>query len=113
MAHRCNTTNTKPGFVADAARRRSEHDPGTRVEAFRSDVQRMDSATATSVTLVGLESHRPKSTREGLPVCAIIVAHHIGRRRVPRKRLYDLLGQPLRRRIPGYRKPQQLSPSVP
>jgi NAD(P)H-binding len=28
--------------------------------------------------------HRPKSTREGLPVCAIIVAHQIGRRRVPR-----------------------------
>ena len=50
--------------------------------------------------------HRPKSTREGLPVCAIIVAHQIGRRRVPRERLYDLLGQPLRSRIPGYRKPQ-------
>ena len=28
------------------------------------------------------------------------------------ERLYDLLGQPLRRRIPGYRKPQQLSPSM-
>ena len=56
--------------------------------------------------------HRPKPTREGLPVCAIIVAHQIGRRRVPRERLYDLLGQPLRGRIPGYRKPQQLSPSM-
>src|SRR6516162_3316673 len=57
--------------------------------------------------------HRPKSTREGLPVCAIIVAHQIGRRRVPRERLHDLLGQPLRRRTPGYRKPQQLSSSMP
>src|SRR5262245_11940343 len=56
--------------------------------------------------------HRPKSTREGLPVCAIIVAHQIGRRRVPWERLYDLFGQPLRGRIPSYRKPQQLAPAV-
>src|SRR6266511_2517519 len=56
--------------------------------------------------------HCPKPTREGLPVCAVIVAHQIGRRRVPRERLYDLLGQPLRGRIRSYRKPQQLSPSV-
>src|SRR6266436_8736365 len=56
--------------------------------------------------------HRPKSTREGLPVCAIIIAHQIGRRRVPRESLYDLLGQPLGSRIPSYRKPQQLSPSM-
>src|SRR4029453_7764981 len=56
--------------------------------------------------------HCPKSTREGLPVCAIVVVHQIGRRRVPRERLYDLLRQPLSGRIPGYRKPQQLSPSM-
>src|SRR6266446_9598687 len=52
----CNMTNTKPGFAVDAARRRSEHDPGTRAEAFRSDVQRTASATAISVTLGGRES---------------------------------------------------------
>src|SRR5262249_27291923 len=46
----------KPAFAADAARRRSEHDLGTRVEAFRSSVQRMGSATATSVIWVGHES---------------------------------------------------------
>src|SRR5438105_2010704 len=46
----------KPAFAADAARRRSEHDPGTHAEAFRSGVQRMDSATATSVIWVGHES---------------------------------------------------------
>jgi hypothetical protein len=39
----CNTANIKPEAAADAARRRSEHDPGTRAEAFRSGVQRMGS----------------------------------------------------------------------
>ena len=38
--------------------------------------------------------------REGLPVSAIIVAQKIGWRRIPRKCFHDLLGQPLRRRIP-------------
>ena len=46
----------KPAFAADATRRRSEHDPGTHAEAFRSGVQRMGSATATSVIWVGHES---------------------------------------------------------
>ena len=55
-ATRCNKTNMKPAFAADAARRRSEHDPGTHAEAFRSGVQRMGSATATSVIWVGHES---------------------------------------------------------
>ena len=54
----------------------------------------------------------PNSAPEGLPVSTIIVAHQIGRRRVPRKCLHDLLGQPLRRRMPGHRKPQQLPPPV-
>jgi len=48
----------------------------------------------------------------GLPVSTIIVAHQIGRSRAPRKCLHDLLGQPLRRRMPGHRKLQQLPPSV-
>src|SRR6516164_11235047 len=63
----CNTTNIKPGSAADAARRRSEHDLGTRAEAFRSAVQHMDSARATSAMLSGRDPHRPKSTRESLP----------------------------------------------
>src|SRR6184192_3917884 len=46
----------RPAFAADAARRRSEHDPGTHAEAFRSGVQRIGSATATSVIWVGHES---------------------------------------------------------
>src|SRR5208282_3483964 len=57
-------------------------------------------------------SHRPDSPCEGLPVSAIIVAHQIGRCRVPRKCLYDLLRQPLRGRVPGHREPKQLSPAV-
>jgi CubicO group peptidase (beta-lactamase class C family) len=56
--------------------------------------------------------HAADSTCEGVPVGAVIVAHQIGRCRIPRECLHDLLRQPLRRRIPGYRKPQQLSPSV-
>src|SRR5262245_37774817 len=55
-ATRCNKTNIKPGLAADVARRRSEHDPGTNAEGFRSGVQRMGSATATLVIWVGHES---------------------------------------------------------
>src|SRR6266481_1278413 len=46
----------RPAFDADAIRPRSKHDPGTYAEAFRSGVQRMGSATATSVIWVGHES---------------------------------------------------------
>src|SRR5262249_30745156 len=46
----------KPGLAADVARQRSERDPGTHAEAFRSGVRRMGSATATSVIWVGHES---------------------------------------------------------
>jgi hypothetical protein len=60
MTRRCNTTNMRPAFAADAARRRSEHDRGTRAEAFRSGVQRMGSATATSAILAGRESPLPE-----------------------------------------------------
>src|ERR1700745_3483634 len=56
--------------------------------------------------------HGADSTCEGVPVGAVIVAHQIGRGGISRECLHDLLRQPLRRRIPGYRKPQQLSPSV-
>ena len=56
----CNTTNIKPGSAADAARQRSEHDPGTHAEAFRSAVQRIDSARATSAMLAGRESPSPE-----------------------------------------------------
>jgi hypothetical protein len=54
--------------------------------------------------------HRSNSTLESLPVGAIIVPHQIGRCCIPRERLYDLLRQPLRGRIAGYRKPQKLPP---
>ena len=56
--------------------------------------------------------HRPDSTYEGLPVGAIIVAPQVGRRRVPRECLHDLLCEPLRGRMPGHRKPEHLSTSV-
>ena len=57
-------------------------------------------------------SHRPDSPCKGFPVSAIIVAHQIGRCRVPRECLHDLLRQPLRRRVPGHRESKQLSPAV-
>ena len=62
--------------------------------------------------LVGLDPHRPNPAREDRAVCAIIVAHQISRCRLPRKCLDNLLRQPLRCRMPGHRKPQQLTPSV-
>jgi hypothetical protein len=43
---------------------------------------------------------------------AIIVAHQIGRCRASRECLHDLLRQPLRGRVPGYREPKQLSSTV-
>src|ERR1700716_1147094 len=67
----------------------------------------MHSATAISVIWVG---HGCPSSEAS--VSTVIVAHHIGWRRIPRKCLHDLLGQPLRRRMPGHRKPQQLSSPV-
>jgi hypothetical protein len=54
-ATRYNKTNMKPAFAADAARQRSEHDLGIHAEVFQSGVQRMGSATATSVMWVGHE----------------------------------------------------------
>jgi hypothetical protein len=59
----------KPAFAADAARRRSEHDPGTHAEAFRSGVQRMGSGTATSVIWVGHESARCARIALVIAVC--------------------------------------------
>jgi hypothetical protein len=108
----CNMTNTKPGSAVDATRQRLEHDPGTRAGAFRSGAQHMRSARAISVRSDGRVSHRPKSTHEGLPVCAVIVAHQIGRCCAPRECLHDLLRQPLRGRMPRHREPEQLSSTV-
>jgi hypothetical protein len=56
--------------------------------------------------------HRSDSVRECLPVSSIIVADQIPRRRVPRKCLHDLPRQPLRRRMRGYREPQQPSSTM-
>ena len=56
--------------------------------------------------------HRPDSPYEGLPVSAVVVAHQIGRRGVPRERFHDLLRQPLRRRLPGHCIPEWLAPTV-
>ena len=58
------------------------------------------------------DPHRPNPAPEGLPVSTIIVADQIGRCRIPRKCLHDLLRQPLRRRVPGHRESKQLSPAV-
>ena len=49
--------------------------------------------------------HRSDAVREGSSVCTIIVADQIARRCVPRECFHDLLRQPLRRRVLGYREP--------
>ena len=64
----------------------------------------------SATRLVDLGS--PNFPPERRAICAIIVAHQIGRRRLPRKGLDNLLRQPLRRRMSGHRKPKKLTPSV-
>ena len=49
---------------------------------------------------------------KGVSIRAIIVADHVGRHRIPRECFDDLLRQPLRRRVAGHRKPEQLAPAV-
>ena len=56
--------------------------------------------------------HPSHPVRESLSVNTIIVADQIARRRIPRKCLGDLLCQPLRRGMLGYREPEKLSATV-
>ena len=58
------------------------------------------------------DTHGSDPGGEDMPVGPVVVAHQIGRRRCPRESFGDLPGQPLRRRMPGHLKPQQLSPAV-
>src|SRR5262249_22862969 len=57
-------------------------------------------------------AHPPNSPPEHLPISTVIVAHQIGRSRIPGKCRHDLLGQPLRRRMAGHREPQQFPPPM-
>ena len=59
------------------------------------------------------DAHRSHPSLERDAKCSVIVADEIFRRRVPQERFGDLTRQPLRRRVAGHRKPQQLSPFVP
>jgi hypothetical protein len=54
----------------------------------------------------------PASAGEDLPVGTVIVTDQVARRRAPRKCLDNLLRQPRRCRLPGHRKPKQLTPTV-
>src|SRR5438067_951547 len=56
------------------------------------------------------DSHRPDASLEHDAKCFGIIANEIFRRAVPWKGFSDLPRQPLRRRIAGHRKPQQLPP---
>jgi hypothetical protein len=102
LASDYNRANTR----SNAVRRRSGHDPSSRAGASRSGFDvwilpgRLGCARAVA------NPHRADARQEGLSVGAIIVAHQIGRRRVPRECLHDLLRQPLRRRVPGHCKPE-------
>src|SRR5512135_919489 len=56
------------------------------------------------------DPHRPKSLRDDGAIGAILIADEVSRRLVPLKRLSDLSGDPLRRRIRGDIGPNQVSP---
>lgn len=68
----------------------------------------MGSAMATEAILVG----PPNPAREDWTESSVIVAHQIGRCRLPREDLDNLLRQPFCGRMSGHRKPKQLTPSV-
>ena len=57
-------------------------------------------------------SHPSHPVREGLSVRSIIVADEIARCRLPWECFHDLLRQPLRRGMPGYREPQKPSSTM-
>src|SRR5262249_53286187 len=58
------------------------------------------------------DAHRPNAGLERGAERSVIVSNEILWRLVPWERLSDLARQPLRRRIAGHRKPQQLPPFV-
>src|SRR5262245_43286697 len=58
-ASHCSSGSTTPGFAADGAGQRSERDPSSRAEAFRSSARHMDFATATAVISVDHGSPSP------------------------------------------------------
>jgi|EndMetStandDraft_2_1072991.scaffolds.fasta_scaffold119835_1 hypothetical protein len=89
------------------------HGPGTHAEALQSGVQRMGSATATSVIWVGHESPSLEFDAER-PARGRDHCRAPNRREAPRSTGMPLpsVSQPLRRRIAGDRKPQQLLPSM-
>jgi hypothetical protein len=59
------------------------------------------------------DAHRSHPRLERDAKGSVIVTDEIFRRPVPRERFGDLTRQPLRRRVTGHCKPQQLSPFVP
>jgi hypothetical protein len=72
----------------------------------------MDSAKVIAVRLGGLESHCSEPPCEDRSIGTVIVAHQIGRRRLPWERLHHLLRQPFCRWMPRHRKPEQLASAV-
>jgi hypothetical protein len=58
------------------------------------------------------DAHSPEPAVEYLAIGAVIVTDQILRCRSPGERLGDLPGQPFRRGMPRYLKPQQLSPAM-
>src|SRR5262245_59330320 len=56
--------------------------------------------------------HSSHPVGEGVSVSTIIVADQITRCRIPWECLHDLLCQPVRRRMLGYREPEKLSSTM-
>ena len=58
------------------------------------------------------DTHHSDPGGEDISVGTVVVAHQVGWRRGPGKRLGDLPGQPIGRRMPRHLEPQQLPPAV-
>ena len=96
-----------------APRQKQRHDPGIRGAACRSSVRQCHSAMAIQ-EMIG-RSRMPIALDPGgedVSVGPVIVTNQVGRCRCPGERLGDLPRKPLRRRMPGHLKPQQLPSTV-
>jgi hypothetical protein len=108
----CNMPHKRKELAAGASHRELPLDPGIRGAMIRSTVQHSHLPWRSRRDRSVADTHRPHPRREDMSVGTVVVAHQVGWRRGPGKRLGNLTGQPLGCRMPRHLEPQQLSPAV-